>query len=164
MGRSRSGRPLSRRRSEDGGSKTVGVDTISRVRRSQVMSRIGPRDTGPELIVRRIVSRLGYKIKLHSPELPGRPDVVVPGRRAVIFVHGCFWHGCARCDRGIRVPKTNTGFWTTKVKENRARDRRVTRRLRAAGWRVVTVWGCQTGNEARLRDLLSVQLAGRKRA
>lgn len=118
------------------------MDRIAPERRSWLMSRVKSKDTTPEWAVRRLVFGMGYRYRLHDPKLPGKPDLVLAGRRKVIFVHGCFWHGHAGC-RYARLPKTRVEFWADKVTRNRARDRRNRRELRAAGWDVLTVWQCE---------------------
>src|SRR5437879_386886 len=120
------------------------MDTLTRQERSLRMGRISGRDTVPELRVRRIVSSLGYRYRLHRRGLPGRPDLVFPGRRKVIFVHGCFWHRHPdhRC-RLARLPKSRLDFWLPKLQGNRARDQRVKAQLERLGWTVVEVWECQ---------------------
>lgn len=105
------------------------------------MSRIRSRDTKPEMIVRRFLHGRGFRFRLHVRTLPGRPDLVLPKYRAVVFVEGCFWHGHA-CQKG-RVPGTNAAFWQSKVEANIARDARNRRALRRAGWKVLRVWECQ---------------------
>lgn len=128
--------------------------------RSAVMRRVKGRDTGPELKVRRLLTRLGARYRLHRADLPGRPDIILPGRRLVIFIHGCFWHG-HDCARGSRVPQARRDYWTAKVAGNRARDARNLSALAEAGWRVETVWECELkaralpALEARLRTLLA---------
>lgn len=105
------------------------------------MSRVKGRDTTPELFVRRMVYALGYRYRVHRKDLPGKPDIVFGPRKKIILIHGCFWHG-HRCRKG-RLPKSNGAFWTTKIETNRSRDKRTVRRLRALGWKVLTVWQCQ---------------------
>jgi DNA mismatch endonuclease (patch repair protein) len=128
--------------------------------RSAVMRRVKARDTGPERTVRRVLTRLGARYRLHRADLPGRPDIVLPGRRLAVFVHGCFWHGHA-CVRGSRVPQERRGYWTAKIDGNRARDARNAEALASAGWRVETVWECELkaralpALEERLRALLA---------
>ena len=121
------------------------------------MRRVKGRDTGPELIVRRLLTRLGARYRLHRADLPGRPDIVLPGRRLAIFVHGCFWHG-HDCARGARVPQARRDYWTAKVSGNRARDARNAEALAAAGWRVETVWECEL--KARALPALEDRLSG----
>ena len=122
------------------------------------MRRVKGRDTAPELIVRRALTRLGAGYRLHRKDLPGSPDIVLPGRRLALFVHGCFWHG-HDCARGARVPKSNRDYWLAKVARNRARDQASAAALTASGWRVETIWECDLkdaeGLKARLQHLLS---------
>lgn len=113
--------------------------------RSRIMRAVKSRDTAPELAVRRIVHRLGFRFSLRRDDLPGKPDLALPKYRAAIFVHGCFWHG-HRCRRGARTPKTNAAYWRRKVASNRARDRRVSGELRGRGWRVLAIHECQLKN------------------
>lgn len=116
--------------------------------RSALMARIGGKDTAPELIVRRLLHSLGYRFRLYRRDLPGTPDIVFPSRRKAIFVNGCFWHahGC----RIGRPPKSRPEFWEPKLARNRSRDKHNKARLRAMGWKVLTVWQCQTRKPDRL--------------
>lgn len=115
--------------------------------RSYNMSRIRGRDTRPELMIRRGLHARGYRYRLHDKDLPGRPDMVFSKRRAVLFVHGCFWHG-HDCPL-FRMPATRTDFWATKIATNRSRDAKVRAALAGAGWRVLTVWECSLRGAAR---------------
>lgn len=117
------------------------------------MSRIAGRDTAPEMLVRSTLHRLGYRYRLHSPNLPGRPDLVFVSRKIVIFVNGCFWHG-HYCKYGQVKPATNPKFWADKMDTNRARDRRVQRQLRRRGWRVLNVWECELRRDAWIARVL----------
>ncbi|MGH6958365.1 MAG: very short patch repair endonuclease [Caulobacteraceae bacterium] len=126
-----------------------GTDVYPPAKRSAVMARVKAKDTGPELRVRRLIWRLGGHYRLHRADLPGRPDIVLPGRRLAVFVNGCFWHG-HDCARGARVPKANRDYWTAKVARNRARDAASQAALAARGWRVETVWECELKDEAAL--------------
>jgi DNA mismatch endonuclease (patch repair protein) len=128
------------------------MDTVTRDVRSRIMAAVGSRDTAPELRVRSYLHRLGLRFRLHSPGMPGTPDLVFAGRGAVVFVHGCFWHRHPRCRRA-NIPATNTRFWKHKFAANVARDTRVARALRKAGWRVYTIWECQTTKESSLKRL-----------
>jgi DNA mismatch endonuclease (patch repair protein) len=123
------------------------VDVLSAQQRSFNMSRIRGRDTKPELLLRRGLHARGFRFRLHRRDLPGRPDLVFPGRRAVIFVHGCFWHGhdCPMC----QLPATRADFWRKKIEGNRARDQAAASALAAAGWRVLIVWECAVRGPAR---------------
>ena len=133
------------------------TDVYGPEKRSAVMRRVKGRDTTPEKTVRRLLTRLGARYRLHRKDLPGKPDSVMPGRRLALFVHGCFWHG-HDCPRGARVPKANRDYWTAKVARNRARDVAAREALTASGWRVETVWECELKDEVavseRLRRLL----------
>jgi DNA mismatch endonuclease (patch repair protein) len=110
--------------------------------RRRTMQAVKSKDTGPELLVRRLLHARGYRYRLHKRDLPGRPDIVFPGRRKVIFIHGCFWHG-HHCRRGARVPKSNTDYWTAKIARNRARDQAARKRLKAKGWIALVLWECE---------------------
>ena len=119
------------------------VDVHTRQQRSYNMSRIRGRNTKPELIVRSLVHQMGFRFRLHRRDLPGKPDLVLPRHRKVIFVHGCFWHR-HRCRRGQVVPQTNAEFWDAKRTGNVERDRRNLRKLRRLGWKVLVLWECWT--------------------
>lgn len=118
------------------------MDTLSKLERSDLMSRIRGKDSAPELALRRLVHGLGFRYRLHANDLPGKPDLVFPSRNAVIFMHGCFWHRHASC-RLARLPKSRVAYWAEKLEGNRLRDRRNRENLREAGWRVLVVWECQ---------------------
>ena len=111
--------------------------------RRALMRRIRGRDTKPELSVRRLLHRLGYRYRLHAGDLPGRPDVVFRRRRKAIFIHGCFWHQHEGCKRAT-VPKTRTAYWCRKFEANRARDRASLQDLDRMGWTALVVWECET--------------------
>lgn len=118
------------------------ADSISPEHRSWLMSRIRSEDTKPEWVLRSGLHRLGFRFRLRDKRIPGRPDLVLPKYRAVVFVHGCFWHRHRRC-RAASVPKTNAAFWEEKFARNVARDRRNRSDLRKLGWRVLVVWECE---------------------
>lgn len=131
------------------------MDTLGKRERSALMARIGPKDTRPEMIVRKTAHALGLRFRLHRRDLPGRPDLVLPKHRLVIFVHGCFWHrhrGCKNCS----TPKTRPAFWQKKFEQNVRRDERVQAELVELGWRVEVVWECQTQNVDELRQRLEI--------
>ncbi|MCY0856855.1 very short patch repair endonuclease [Cupriavidus sp. D39] len=125
--------------------------------RATIMRAVKSKNTGPELIVRRIVHSLGFRFRLHRQDLPGSPDLAFIGRRKAIFVHGCFWHG-HDCPRGARVPKTNSTYWLAKIARNRERDAAAIERLTAIGWQIHIVWECELKDrdklERRLRSFL----------
>jgi DNA mismatch endonuclease (patch repair protein) len=136
------------------------TDVFTPAQRSAVMRRVKGKDTSPELKVRRLLHRLGARFRLHRKDLPGAPDIVLPGRKLAIFVHGCFWHG-HDCQRGARVPKQNRDYWLGKVARNRARDEESRAALSAAGWRVETVWECELKDTAALEAKMRVLLVSR---
>jgi DNA mismatch endonuclease (patch repair protein) len=120
-------------------------ETFTKAERSRVMAAVKSKDTTPELLVRRLVHRLGFRFRLHRRELPGTPDIVLPRLRKIINVHGCFWHMHA-CRHGRVAPVFNASYWQQKRSRNSARDRRTGRQLRRLGWSVLTVWECQMKN------------------
>jgi DNA mismatch endonuclease (patch repair protein) len=128
------------------------VDNLTREARSERMSRIRGKDTVPELFVRRLVHGLGYRFRLHRKGLPGSPDLTFAGRKKIIFVHGCYWHG-HHCKWG-RLPKSNVDFWHDKIVKNRARDSRNLTDLEATGWSVLVIWQCETKDAAALQKML----------
>lgn len=133
------------------------TDVYDAAKRSAVMARIKSKNTQPELLIRKILTQLGARYRLHRKDLPGSPDVAMPGRRLAIFVHGCFWHG-HDCARGSRAPKTNRDYWLAKVARNTARDARNVIDLTSAGWRVETIWECEMKDREGLTRRLSALL------
>lgn len=125
------------------------VDTLKPEERSRRMALVRNKDTKPEIAVRRLVHRLGYRYRLHRRDLPGCPDLVFPSRRAVIFINGCFWHR-HKCYNGQRLPKSRTDWWREKLETNKKRDIANQRKLRRLGWRVLVIWECQTKKPDRL--------------
>lgn len=125
--------------------------------RRRLMSRVRDKNTAPEMRVRLVAHALGYRYRLHRADLPGSPDLVFPSRRAVIFVHGCFWHRHEGC-RKTTTPKTHTDFWNAKFRANVARDRATSERLLEKGWKELVIWECQTSDlqqiAARIRCFL----------
>jgi len=134
------------------------TDVLTAEQRSLNMSRIRGKDTKPELFVRSLVHQMGFRYRLHHKGLPGKPDLVFPRLKKIIFVHGCYWH-MHTCRYGRVKPATNVEFWQTKRTGNRERDRRNIRALRKLGWQVLVVWECQTRNPARLIPRLQAFLA-----
>ena len=121
--------------------------------RSRTMRAVRSRDTGPEMVVRRLAHGMGYRYRLHRKDLPGAPDLAFPSRRKAVFVHGCFWHW-HNCPRGDRMPKSNRDYWTRKLSRNRSRDAEHRGRLQSMGWDVLTIWECQIGDRDALRARL----------
>ena len=122
------------------------ADTVSPQVRSHIMAQVKSKGMKPEMQVRRLLHGLGYRYRLHRKDLPGRPDLVFPSRRKVVFVNGCFWHKHSGCPR-VRIPATNQDYWRAKLERNRVRDKRNIALLERDNWTVATVWECQ------LRDL-----------
>jgi DNA mismatch endonuclease (patch repair protein) len=127
------------------------MDKLSPERRSANMARIRSQNTSPELTLRKLIHGLGYRFRLHRKGLPGKPDLVFPSRKKVIFVHGCFWHQHAdpKCLDG-RPPKSNLNYWLPKLARNAERDAKARAALNAQGWRVLAVWECETKDAQRL--------------
>lgn len=129
------------------------MDIVDRKRRSEMMSRIKWRDTTPELAVRRMAHRLGFRFRLYRKDLPGHPDLVFPRHRAVVLVHGCFWHRHSGCPYAY-TPKTRVQFWTDKFSQNVDRDHRNEDALKRLGWQVLVLWECEIRNEAAVQKRL----------
>ena len=127
------------------------TDIYSAKKRSEIMSRVKSKNTKPEKLVRSILYGLGYRFRLHNKDLPGKPDIVLPKYKTVIFVHGCFWHQHPSC-RKATYPQNNADFWKQKLDTNIDRDQRKQEELQRLGWRVLVVWECQT------RDIDSLNL------
>jgi len=125
------------------------TDTLSPKERSRRMSLIRGTGSAPEMKLRRLVHRMGFRYRLHVKELPGKPDLVFPSRCAVIFMHGCFWHRHKGC-KLARLPKSKLEFWKPKLEANRKRDLRNQRQLKALGWRVLVVWECEMADTERV--------------
>jgi DNA mismatch endonuclease (patch repair protein) len=121
--------------------------------RSRIMRAVKGKDTSPEIAVRRMAHEMGYRFRLHRKDLPGKPDIVFPRLRKVVFVHGCFWHG-HNCARGARMPVRNRSYWAQKIAKNMARDEASVAALKALGWKVNIIWEC----EIRERECVRRQL------
>lgn len=128
------------------------VDVVPAFVRSRMMSGIQGKGTKPELMVRRMLFASGYRFRLHRRNLPGTPDIVMPGRRVAIFVHGCFWHAHQGC-KYAKTPSTRNEFWTAKLQGNVDRDRRAADKLAEMGWRVLNVWECSTRHQTAAEGL-----------
>lgn len=133
-------------------------DTLSPAERSEVMRRVRSKDTKPEVFVRSVLHRMGYRFRLHRKDLPGNPDIVLPKHRTAVFIHGCFWHQHPGC-RKATVPQNNRDYWERKLSRNVERDALSVRALEEAGWRVVILWECEIPrDEASLRERLRDEL------
>ena len=130
------------------------ADTLTIKQRKRCMSRIKGKDTTPEMVVRSLVHALGYRFRLHRKDLPGKPDLVLPRHKKVIFVHGCFWH-MHTCKKGKSTPATNVKFWKNKREGNKKRDRRNIAALKKQGWEVLVVWECQLKNPDKLQQRIA---------
>ena len=129
------------------------TDILSKDKRSWNMSRIRSKNTKPEIVVRSLLHRMGYRFRLHVSSLPGRPDIVLPKYRTAIFVHGCFWHRHCDCKYAYN-PKSRQDFWERKFEQNVQRHRDVTQRLEELGWRVVVIWECEISRLNHLEESL----------
>lgn len=129
------------------------TDTVDRATRSRIMQAVKSKNTSPEKAVRSLLHALGYRYRLHCRDLPGCPDIVFPGRKTAIFVHGCFWHG-HDCPRGRREPESNAEYWRKKRAANAERDRKVLLVLSELGWRAMIVWECEIRDKKQLASRL----------
>ena len=139
------------------------ADKLSRPERSSLMSRVQNRDTAPERALRRLLTDMGYRYRLQYKRVPGRPDIAFPGRRKVIWVHGCFWHGHPGCPKGT-LPKSRQDFWVPKLEGNRSRDIAVQAEAQRLGWQTLVVWECELRQQDGLNDRLSRFLESRSLA
>jgi len=139
------------------GSTQDSFDHLSTEARSRLMSRIRGANTKPEIFVRRMLHRAGFRYRLGGAGLPGRPDIVLPRYRAVIFVNGCFWHR-HDCPKGRSLPKTNADFWRSKLARNQERDHAIIEELKRLGWRVLVVWECELRHPDMVLDRLKEEL------
>ena len=134
------------------------TDVFTPEQRSAVMRRVKGRDTSAERKVRKLLTALGRRYRLNRKDLPGKPDIVLAGRRLAIFVHGCFWHG-HDCARGARAPKANADYWRRKIERNRERDAAARNALAAVGWRALVIWECELKDEKAVEQRLKEALA-----
>jgi DNA mismatch endonuclease (patch repair protein) len=128
------------------------ADVHDKATRSYNMSRIKGKDTKPEMIVRRFLHANGFRYRLHVKDLPGKPDIVLPKYRTVIFVHGCFWHGHEGC-KYFKIPGTRTKWWVEKIKQNRIKDKKANKILRNVGWTTIIIWECKIKPNMRTKTL-----------
>ena len=133
------------------------MDVLTKKQRSYCMSRIRGKDTKPEIAVRKIIHNLGYRYRLHKKNLPGCPDIVLSSHQKIIFVNGCWWHR-HNCRLGRRTPKSRLEYWLPKLRKNKERHKTNLQKLRRDGWKVLTVWECQTKNLSKLTNKLETFL------
>ena len=138
------------------------TDVFTPEKRSRIMACVKGVDTRPEILVRSILHRLGFRFRLHRRDLPGCPDIILPRYRKIIFVHGCFWHGHEECSRSAR-PTTNRDFWDNKLSRNVERDKQNLLELTALGWDVLVVWTCETKDVKGLTRILNQFLLDQER-
>lgn len=129
------------------------VDKLTKEKRSWNMSRIHSKDTIPEKKVRSLLHKLGYRFRIHKNNLPGKPDIVLPKYKMIIFVHGCFWHNHQNCKKS-GIPKSNTDFWKDKIEKNMERDLANIEKLKNSGWNVHVIWECETENQEKLSTVI----------
>ncbi len=137
------------------------MDIWTKEKRSYVMGRILSQNTGPEKHVRKILSSMGYRYRLNAKNLPGKPDVVLPKHKSIIFIHGCFWHLHKGCRDGT-IPKTRIKYWSDKLTKNVNRDKKNSQKLRKAGWKVLCLWECKTTDSEFLSRKIKLFLNGSK--
>ncbi len=129
------------------------MDKLTKERRSWNMSRVQAKNTKPEITVRSLLHRKGYRFRIHRGGMPGKPDIVLPKYQTVIFVHGCFWHGHDNCKKS-RIPNTNSSFWQTKILTNKCHDQKTLRDLEKKGWRIALVWECALSNTTMINNMI----------
>lgn len=135
------------------------MDKFDKSKRSLIMSRVKGKDTKPEVYVRSIVHRLGFRFRKNCSDLPGKPDIVLSKHHKAILVHGCFWHGHKKCSRAVR-PESNKAFWSAKLDKNIVRDRKNVRALISLGWKVLIIWQCEIKNAESLTRKIYAFLQG----
>ena len=133
------------------------MDTVDPKKRSEIMSHIRGKNTKPELLIRSLLHRSGFRFRIHRRDLPGCPDIVLPKYKTIIFVHGCFWHQHPGC-RKATIPETNKDFWTEKLTKNTTRDFLICNELKKQGWKTIIVWQCELKKILEVPDFLLKQI------
>jgi DNA mismatch endonuclease (patch repair protein) len=133
------------------------MDTVDPKKRSEIMSHIRGKNTKPELLIRSLLHRSGFRFRIHRRDLPGCPDIVLPKYKTIIFVHGCFWHQHPGC-RKATIPETNKDFWTEKLTKNTTRDFLICNELKKQGWKTIIVWQCELKKILEVPDILLKQI------
>lgn len=137
------------------------MDSYNKAKRSEVMARVKSLNTKPEVFIRSLLHKIGFRFRLHRADLPGKPDIVLPRWRTVVLVQGCFWHGHVGCKDAGR-PSSNTDYWNRKIDRNIERDMKNKALLEATGWRVITVWTCELKDKGHLTDSLKERIQNRE--
>jgi len=132
-------------------------DIYSIDKRSDIMSKVRQEETKPEILIRRFLFSHGFRYRKNDKRYPGKPDIVLPKYRTIIFVHGCFWHGHVNC-KAATLPKTNIDFWKKKISDNKVRDQKNIETLRKEGWNVITIWQCEIKNKNKRKERLELLL------
>ncbi len=130
------------------------ADIFTKEKRSEIMARIQGKNTRPEIAIRSFLHRQGYRFRLHKKDLPGKPDIILPKYKTIIFVHGCYWHRHSSCKRGRSIPSTNKDFWLKKFRMTISRDKKNQRELHKLGWKVITFWECEVSENKKLNKKL----------
>lgn len=133
------------------------MDTVDPKKRSEIMSHIRGKNTKPELLIRSLLHRSGFRFRIHRRDLPGCPDIVLPKYKTIIFVHGCFWHQHPGCSKAT-IPETNKDFWTEKLTKNTTRDFLICNELKKQGWKTIIVWQCELKKILEVPDILLKQI------
>ncbi len=129
-------------------------DIFSNEKRSQIMASVKSINTRPEIVVRKYLFACGFRYRINHPKLPGKPDIVLPKYKTVVFIHGCFWHGHRECEAS-QLPKTRLDYWSKKIESNSLRDKKNVSSLRIQGWQVIIVWTCQLSNKSKKEKALT---------
>jgi len=139
------------------------MDTFSKTKRSYIMSKVSGKDTTPEILVRRYLFSKGFRYRKNVTDLPGKPDIVLPKYKTIVFIHGCFWHGHEGCE-AAKLPATNIEYWTKKVSSNINRDFKNVQALQILGWNVIAVWECElkTAYRKKRLDVLLQEIINQK--
>jgi DNA mismatch endonuclease (patch repair protein) len=133
------------------------VDKFDKTKRSSIMTQVKSENTTPELVVRKLLFSMGYRYRLHRKDLPGKPDIIMPKYKLVVFIHGCFWHGCPVCRHAQIRPIDNAGYWNKKLDRNKERDNKNKRELENNGWNVLIIWECETKKKNRETLINTIQ-------
>ena len=135
------------------------IDPLTPEQRKKTMQHVKDKDTGPEMTIRRLVHKMGYRYGLHRKDLPGKPDMVFTSRKKIIFIHGCFWHG-HNCKSGRKKPRTNENYWVSKIEKNKKRDVINRKKLKEMGWNILVIWECEINDILKIKNKIEQFLNG----